>query len=112
MGNSKDSDRLALLMQYTCYHMVIFVGLMAAFASDTLILHPYILIIAGVFFIPSCISTGVIAAHIPDYKNFEEFRNKKLIFCKHNIWSRIENYGFWAGMFTVFVGYILNKVSH
>ena len=65
MGNSKDSVQLALLMQYTCYHMVIYVGLIAAFASNTLILPYYILIIAGVAFIPSCISTGIIAANLP-----------------------------------------------
>ena len=116
MGNSKDSDRLALLMQYTCYHMVIYVGLIAAFASNTLILPYYILIIAGVAFIPSCISTGVIAANLPYYKNFDEFEKKKLRVFKCEIgpswlWTGIENYGFWAGMLTVFVGYICKRVS-
>jgi hypothetical protein len=116
MSNSKNSDQLALIMQYTCYHMVIYVGLIAAFASNTLILPNYILIIAGVSFIPSCIATGVIAANLPYYKNFEEFKKEGLKLSKFEIgpswlWSGIENYGFWAGMITVFVGYIFNRIS-
>jgi hypothetical protein len=116
MGNSKDSDRLALLMQYTCYHMVIYVGLIAAFASNTFNLPNYILIIAGVAFIPSSIATGIIAANLPYYKNFEEFKEEELKLSKFKIgpswlWTGIENYGFWAGMITVFVGYIIKRVS-
>ena len=115
MSEPKDSDQLALLMQYTCYHMVIFVGIMAAIASDTFVLPNYILPIAGVFFVSSGISIGVIASHIPYSRNLEEFENSeiKLFKCKlwpPKIWSRIQNYGFWAGITAVFVGLIINSI--
>ncbi len=104
MSDSKDSDQLSLLMQYTCYHMVIFVGIMAALASNTFNLPKYFLPIAGVFFVASGISIGIIASHIPYSKNFEVFKNEKLFFCKFRIWFGIENYAFWAGITVVFVG--------
>ncbi len=114
MCDYKDADQLALLMEYTSSHMMMFTGLIAAAASAYYylksrfnfkkenLLPTVLLIIAGVCFISAGIAIGMIASYIPHFKNFEQFKignNGSLeMLIKYKYLEKAENYGFWLSI--------------
>jgi len=91
--------------------MAIFIGILAAVASGTGLLKTNALIPAGISFLISGIATGIIASHIPYYKNFEAFCGDKffilkIIPCRYKYLEKIENYGFWIGIFLAIGGLV------
>ncbi len=134
MSKTKNADQLELLMHYTSSHMMIFIGLIAAVASAYKYLEPPLtsppgifFILAGIFFCLAGIAIGIIASHIPHYKNFDRitkrrsilftkpknrlFRNFKLLF-RYKYLEKIENYGFWIGIICSIVALVLPNTEN
>jgi len=115
MSDYKDADQLALLMQYTNSHMMIFTGLIAAAAASAYYylkssfdlkkenrLPTILLIIAGTCFVTAGIAIGMIASYIPHFKNYAEFVKGPLklfnIPIEYDHLRIVENYGFWLSI--------------
>jgi len=124
MCDCNNSDQLALLMQYTSSHMMMFTGLIAVAASAYYFLRSnffnkenriptLLLIIAGSCFVSAGIAIGMIASYIPHFNNFEQFQTgdngtvKMLV--KYKILEKVENYGFWASISSFIAAIIISK---
>ena len=124
MCDCNNSDQLALLMEYTSSHMMMFTGLIAVAASAYYFLRSNffnkenrlptaLLIIAAFCFVSAGIAIGMIASYIPHFNNFEQFQTGDSgtveMLIKYKTLEKVENYGFWASISSFIAAIVCSK---
>ena len=98
-----------MLLQYTIFHLQVFIALVAAAASAVKLLSAWFLF-SGACFLFSGIAAGVIATNIPESENYGKFVKKEIGFFifnyKYEIWTKIQHFYFWLGVFTAIAAFL------
>jgi len=110
-------ERLGLLMNYTIFHIGVYMSLISAiaallglFPTRAHVMQTQLLIALGLFLFAG-ICGGIIASHIPYAKDFETFANTEYVgvwgfrFIPAWLCMTLEHAFFWAGVIVALFGF-------